>query len=143
MVKTNFISAENNPIFLTKYLLQSILLEKFQFSPPFRVNLQKYIGPKFAGRYGRTSCPYLSSLGFSNLKMLWNGFNACVRSLSKRKMSNNILIHSMNHSIHSTVKYRIKWTYLTVAVICNSENAFDNAIWTTPSFCTGLRLHVE
>lgn len=47
----------------------------------FRVILLKYIGPKLAGIYGNTSCPYLSPLGCSNLKIFANGLMTKLRFL--------------------------------------------------------------
>lgn len=37
----------------------------------FRVNLQKYIGPKFAGRNGVIIWPYFNPLELSNLNICW------------------------------------------------------------------------
>jgi hypothetical protein len=48
-------------------------IEKFYCYLKFLVNLQKYIGPKFAGKNGSTICPYFKPFGFSSLNIFWKG----------------------------------------------------------------------
>lgn len=46
-----------------------------------RTNLQKYIGPKFAGKYGNIMCPYFNAVGSPNLNIYFAGSRALLRFL--------------------------------------------------------------